>query len=334
MLVGLPALRLPEPVLVVGGYGYRNVGDEAILAGLLATLEGRPPTVVSRLPAETAALHGVRAVPLGSAVAELARHRSLLIGGGGLFGRDMGAIGRMLPGFGLFAAGLGRTVALHGVGIDRDLPFPTAALLRRLARQADRVMVRDAVSAEVLSAWGIEAAVGPDLSGALQPARPAVAAALLRAAGLDPRRPIVGLSLTAVNPALSDAVLDAVSASMDALPDAQFAFIPMSQHPFVGRHNDLLLGRQLQARQPRLRIVDGWTHPGQVLAIHGQLAILVGMRLHSLLFADRVDIPVIPIAYADKIAAWLSARGASAVEPTATNLIERIGPLITQKAAS
>ncbi len=57
------SLQLPDPVLVVGGYGYRNVGDEAILASLLRALEGRRVTVVSRLPAETTAMHGVRAVP-------------------------------------------------------------------------------------------------------------------------------------------------------------------------------------------------------------------------------------------------------------------------------
>ena len=48
---------------MVGAYGYRNVGDEAILAGLLTTLGGRRVTVVSRSPAETSALHGVPAIP-------------------------------------------------------------------------------------------------------------------------------------------------------------------------------------------------------------------------------------------------------------------------------
>jgi polysaccharide pyruvyl transferase WcaK-like protein len=321
-------------MLVVGGYGYRNVGDEAILAGLLTGLQGRRVTIVSRSPAETTALHAVRAVPVTAAVAELARHRSLLIGGGGLFGRDMGAIGRMLPAYGLLAAALGRTVALHGIGIDHDLPLVTAAALRRLARRADHVTVRDPASAEVLRAWGVEAAVGPDLSSALRPATPAAATARLRAAGVDPRRPLVGLSLTAVNPALTDAVLDAVGSVMDALPDVQFAFIPMSQHPFVARHNDLLLAHRLQARQPRLRILEGWSHPSEVLAVFGQLDVVVGMRYHSLLFADRAATPCVPIAYAEKVSSWLADTGAAAVDLTAAALLERIGPLLSQKVAS
>ena len=100
-------LELPEPILIVGGYGYRNVGDEAILAGLLERLAHRRVTVVSRSPEETSPMHGVRSVSIARALPELFRHRSLIIGGGGLFGRDMGGLGRLLPAFGLLAQGLG-----------------------------------------------------------------------------------------------------------------------------------------------------------------------------------------------------------------------------------
>jgi polysaccharide pyruvyl transferase WcaK-like protein len=330
----LSPLRLPEPILVVGGYGYRNVGDEAILAGLLATLGRRRVSVVSRSPAATVAMHAVRAVPVTSTVAELSRHRSVLIGGGGLFGRDMGRIGQMLPAYGLLAAAAGRTVVLHGVGVDRGLPRVTAAALRRLARHASQVTVRDPESAAVLGEWRIEAPVIADLSSGLEPTKPATAISTLRASGVDPRRPIVGLSLTAVNAELTDAVLEAVSSAMDALPDVQFAFVPMSQHPFVARHNDLLVAHRLQARQPRLRIVEGWSHPSEVLALFGQLDAVVGMRFHSLLFAERAQVPIIPIPYAAKVGSWLVEKGEVAVEPTAAALLERIGPLVSRKAAS
>lgn len=332
---GPPPTALPEPILVVGGYGYRNVGDEAILASLLRTLEGRRVTVVSRRPAETTAMHEVRAVSIAAALPELVRHRTLMIGGGGLFGADMGVVGRMLPAYGLAASVLGVTVALHGVGVDRALPVSTGLALRHLARRAAQVLVRDRHSAEVLREWGVDAAVGPDLSAWLPAAPPAVGASLLRSAGLDPRRPIVGLSLTAVNPAVADLVLEAVAQSMDALPELQFCFIPMSQHPFVDRHNDLLMARQLRARQPRLRILEGTPHPAQILAVFGHLAAMVGMRYHSLLFAARSGVPIIPIAYADKCRTWLAERGEAPVEPDAAALTEHIRRRVpVRKAAS
>jgi polysaccharide pyruvyl transferase WcaK-like protein len=325
MTATAPGFRhLPDPILIVGGYGYRNVGDEAILASLLRTLDGRRVTVVSRLPAETAALHDVRAVPLGAAIGQLARHRTLLIGGGGLFGRDMGAVGRLLPAYGLAASALGLTVAIHGVGIDRGLPMATARPLRRFARRAREVSVRDATSAQVLDGWGVVAAVGPDLSAWLPPARPAAGTTFLRANGLDPRRPIVALALAAVNADLVNDVLDASVASIDALPHVQFCFVPMSQHPFVGRHNDLLLARRLQARAPRLTVLESIPHPSVLIAAFSQFSAVVGMRYHSLVFAARFGVPIAPIVYADKCRTWLAERGEVGVEPDAEVLVEHL----------
>lgn len=328
----LPA-RLPDPILVVGGYGYRNVGDEAILSSLLRTLEGRRVTVVSRMPAETSAMHRVRAVPITAAIPELRSHRTLLIGGGGLFGTDMGLVGRLLPAYGLAASSLGVTVALHGVGIDPRLPGLTAVALRHLARRAAQVLVRDRRSAEVLRAWGVDAAVGPDLSAWLPAAPSGVGAALLRSAGIDPRRPIVGLSLTALNPNVARATSDSVTEVMDAFPEVQFCFIPMSQHPFVSRHNDLSLARWMQARQPRLRVLEGTPHPAQVLSVFGHLAAAVCMRYHSLLFAARAGVPIIPIAYADKCRTWLAERGEAPVDPTVAVLADHIRRAVPEQRA-
>lgn len=334
MTTGPLTTRLPDPILVVGGYGYRNVGDEAILSSLLRTLEGRRVTVVSRMPAETSAMHNVRAVPITSAVSELRRHRTLLIGGGGLFGADMGLLGRLLPAYGLAASSLGVTLALYGVGIDPGLPTASALAVRHLARRAAQVLVRDRRSAEVLRGWGVDAAVGPDLSAWLPPAPPAVGAALLRSAGIDPRRPIVGLSLTAVNPEVARATSDAVTEVMATFPEVQFCFIPMSQHPFVSRHNDLALARRLQARQPRLRVLDGTPHPAQVLSVFGHLEAAVCMRYHSLLFAARAGVPIIPIVYADKCRTWLAERGEAPVEPTAAALADHIRRAVPERRAA
>lgn len=324
---------LPEPILVVGGYGYRNVGDEAILASLLRTLRGRRVSVVSRLPAETSAAHGVRAVSIASAVSELARHRSVLIGGGGLFGADMGLTGRFLPAFGLAASAVGRPIALHGIGIDPGLPAIVAVALRRLARNATQIQVRDRRSAALLRTWGVEAAVGPDLSAWLPAALPAVGTAALRGAAVDPRQPIVGLSLTAVNGAVARAAVEAVAETMDALPEVQFCFIPMSQHPFVAAHNDLVLARRLSARQPRLRILEGMLPAATVLAVYGHLSAVVGMRYHSLLFAARAGVPLLPIVYADKCRTWLEERGEESVAPEAAALIEGVRVALAARSA-
>ncbi len=303
-------MNLPEPILVVGGYGYRNVGDEAILAGLLEQVgRDRSVSVVSRMPAETAAMHEVRAISPREAVLGLRSYRSVIIGGGGLFGRDMGAIGRLLPLYGLLASSLGLEVAIQGVGVDRDMRPVGARLLRRLADRAVAFTVRDRRSADVLAEWGIAADVVPDLSASVEPASAPVGRQLLHQAGVDPDRPVVGLALTGMREYQAAALERSVAQSMAELPDVQFCFIPMSQHPFVHAHNDLLLGRTLQSQNPRLAVLEGSLNPAGALSVFGCLSAAVCMRYHSLLFADRMGTAIIPLPYAPKCEAWTAERG-------------------------
>lgn len=313
--------RLPDPVLVVGAYGYRNVGDEAILSGLLAKLGARPVTVVSRNPDETRRLHSVAAIGIGSAAAALWNHASLVIGGGGLFGRDMGRLGRLLPAYGLVAAGLGRTVVIEGVDVDEQLPLSGRLLVPWLMRRAARVTVRDRRSAAILERWGVPANVAPDLSCWMPMADPEVGRHLLRAAGADLSRPVVGLALTAVQPSLADAVVTAVCGAMDALPEAQFCFIPMSRHPWLPSHDDMNVAARIRDAMPRLAILDCDAHPAAVLAAYAQLSAIVAMRHHAMLFAARTEVPLVPLAYAEKNVRWLDERGVRA-------LPAELGPVI------
>jgi polysaccharide pyruvyl transferase WcaK-like protein len=320
-----PIAGLPKnPALIVGGYGYRNVGDEAILAGLLRLLGRDDVTVVSRTPAETAARHGARSIGFLGAIPALRHHRSLVIGGGGLFGRDMGLVGRLLPLFGLLAVALGRDVAIVGVGIDTAMPRGVAFLMRALARRATVIVVRDRASADRLAARGVSAAVRPDLSTLAASAGRIAGMRTLRASGLDPRqRPVVGLCLTAVNPALVEPVVAAILGAVDALPSIDFCLVPMSRHPFVAAHNDEVLARRLTALRPRLRLLET-DDPSAVLGVFEALSAAVCMRYHSLLFAERAGIPIVPIAYAEKCHHWLAERGLEPIEPSAAALTAEI----------
>jgi polysaccharide pyruvyl transferase WcaK-like protein len=298
--------RLPDPVLVVGGYGYGNVGDEAILRGLLTRLAGHSVTVVSRSPTETAVTHGVRSIGIEHAAGALRHHRSVLIGGGGLFGRDMGRIGRMLPSFGLLAVGMGKTVVIDGVDVERPATASARILLPLLMRAVRGVGVRDRTSAAVVERWGVTPSVRPDLSTWMAPASMDTGRSLLLRAGVDLERPVVGLALTAVNRGLAEPVLLAVMRTIDALPEMQFCFIPMSRHPWVTAHDDSRFGAHLVALRPQVRLVDGAMPPDVVLAAFGQLSAVVAMRYHAMLFADRAGTPLVPIPYADKTKRWLA----------------------------
>lgn len=329
-----PIAGLPKgSVLIVGGYGYRNLGDEAILAGLLRLLGRDAVTVVSRTPASTAARHRVRSVGILGAVRALLRHGSVVMGGGGLFGRDMGLVGRLLPLFGLLALAVGRKVSIVGVGIDAGMPRSAAFLMRLLARRAAVVVVRDRASAADLAARGIAADVRPDLSTLATSAGRMAGLRSIRASGLEPRRrPVVGLSLTAVNPAVVEPVVAAVVGAVDALPAIDFLLVPMSRHPFVSAHDDEVLARRLIALRPRLRLLQS-DDPSEVLGVFEALSAAVCMRYHSLLFAERAGIPIVPIVYAEKCRHWLAERGRTPIDVSAASLTAEIERAVEEGSA-
>jgi polysaccharide pyruvyl transferase WcaK-like protein len=248
----------------------------------------------------------------------------LIIGGGGLFGRDMGALGRLIPMYGLMASSFGVKVAIHGVGLDREMRPIARMLLQRLGKRAVAFTVRDQQSAEILAEWRIRAEVIPDLSASVQPAPPRLGSELLRLAGIDPDRQVVGLALTAVRAHQTAALEEAVAHCVAALPDVQFCFIPMSQHPFVHAHNDLLLGRRLRLRSPRLATLEGSPRPDEVMAVFGRLTAAVCMRYHSLLFAARAGTAVIPVPYAPKCDVWVTEHGLKPVPVEGRALLSAI----------
>jgi polysaccharide pyruvyl transferase WcaK-like protein len=278
-------------------------------------------TVVSRDPASTSALHGVPAIALGGVVGALRRHRSIIIGGGGLFGRDMGAIGRLLPAFGLAARALRRSVLIEGVDVDSVLSPTGRVLLPALMRRAAHVSVRDRRSAELLRGWGVDAELAPDLS-AWMPAAPAQdGSALLRSAGVDPRRPVVGLALNGLVPARADEAVAAAASVMDAMPETQFVFLPMSRHPRVPAHDDLVIARRLRDLRPELLVVEAEASPAVMLAAFSQLGAVVAMRYHAMLFAERCGVPLVPLPYAEKTERWLQERGREPVPARALELV-------------
>ncbi len=315
--------RLRTPVLIVGGYGYGNVGDEAILGGLLARLGRLHCTVVSRDPAATTRIHGVPCVSLAGAAAALGTHGTLLIGGGGLFGRDMGRLGRLLPMVGELAARGGRQVIISGVGVDADMPPLARWTLRRLLSVTSSISVRDEASATVLAGWGVDARVISDHSTALSPAGSAVARRILASAGVDGTRPVIGLALTDIDPELGAAVLAAAAQVVTAMPEADFCFLPMSRHPSVAAHDDRVLAHGLRSLAPRVRVLS-IEDPADALAVFGRFDVVVGMRYHSLLFAEQAATPVVAIPYAEKCRHWLDERGMAPVEPSGPALLRAL----------
>ena len=323
---GLDAVRIRpgDRVLVLGGYGVRNVGDEAILSGLLNELPHCRLRVVSRAPRETSNMHRVKAISPLLAPAALWGSDVLIVGGGGIFSGHMGTMSKLIPLFSRLALPRGTRVAFHGIGVYSSAPRWVSKSIVALAPRLASITVRDAVSARVLRSFGVEAPVVPDLSQAMPSASPERGRELLCTLGLDPSHPLVALCLTATESSLGDALLHTFPSVIDALPEVQFAFVTMSRHPTVSRQNDLSFAQRLRSRAPRLAILEDWLHPAEILALLGQFPVVVGMRYHSLLFAERAGAAVSAIPYAEKCVSWIEERGLESTRMDAASLTEHI----------
>ena len=316
-------------VLIGGYYGFDNTGDEAILAALLDDLRALVPalsaTVASGDAARTAAQHHVEAVhwldvPGLMAAAEAAD--LLILGGGGLFQDywpfDPGAIltpeHRSIAYYAAFpamAAIFGKPCALFAVGVGPLTTEAGRALTRAAADQAQAITVRDAHSQALLASLGIQVGrvhVAADPAFRLRPASPDRAEAILRAAGLDlAARPRMGLALrpwdVAVKPEEWE---EQVARAADAFLREQggtAVFVPF--HGLSGAlQDDAAVAQRVRARMAeaaRAVVVDGSHTPAEKAALIGSCDVVLGMRLHSLVFAITAAVPAVALAYDPKV---------------------------------
>ena len=321
-------------VVVAGYYGFGNTGDEAILAALLADLRALAPALSAAVTAEdtasTSAAHGVDAVHWRDvpAIAAAVRDADLvLVGGGGLFqdslAFDPDAILTsrhhgisFYGGIPLLAAAFGTPCAMYAVGVG-PLTTPAGRSGTRAAfEQAGLITVRDAGSKEILVRLGIDAgrvAVTGDPAFALAPAPRERADERRAAAGLDTAaRPRIGVALRhweiGVDPShWEEQVAHGLDTFLDEVKGVA-AFVPF-QARGEGLTDDVAVARRVQARMrnaARTAVLGAGASPAETLAAIAGCDVVLGMRLHSLVFAMSAGVAAVALAYDPKVRAAMA----------------------------
>ena len=311
--------------ILLGGIplGCDNIGDEAILAGVVRMLRGTVPgaelTVATADPGtaellgvEVAPPYGFEGVPAAGIAAEAARHDAYVwCGATGLSDYPNAALDLLEA-----AQGAGMATYVWGVGMNDELnPFffrargrrgrvlealgldgwyarrLEARLARRIARLLPRcggVWVRDPESAAALARSG--------WSGARVAADSAILLAEGAAppgggTGIPPRR--VGLCISRQR-RVSDP--DGVRRMADAVREAGGEVVGIPMNPVIDREMLEHLG---------VGCLAGDT-PEAVMAAAAGCAVVVSSRLHLLILAANAGTPGIGIARGSKIANWLA----------------------------
>lgn len=301
---------------ISGSYGGMNLGDEAILEGILGGLRASLEAdviVFSLNPADTLSRHGVeqainpRALTRKEIAPVIASLDLLILGGGGLlYDADASTYLREVG----VATELGVPVLLYAISAG---PLTTEAS-RRAVREALNasagiaITVRDRESCRLLDDVGVRSAVrlAADPAFLLEPEP--LSAAALEAEGVDFSRDLVGFSVREPGPAAPDIDPDEYHAMLANAADflierfdAEVLFVPMEKIDV--RHSHAVVAHMRNAE--RAEILRRRYSPRQILDLMGRFEFAVGMRLHFLIFAALRGVPFAPLPYGSKVSGLL-----------------------------
>jgi len=283
------------PTLVIAGYyGFGNWGDEAGLFVLIRALRRAFPharvVVLSTDPPQTVRLHNTDAINRWNLVEvrrALAQASAFILGPGSLL-QDATSMRSLLYYLGLirWAQRYELPTYLIGQGIGPLRSQHSERWVAKTLQRARLVLVRDRVSYEWALTRGARALLGDDL-------------ALLSDLSPDPTRGegqggrSLGISL---RPGLSPQNIELLRRALRTLStDFELVFLPFQAD------QDLIVLRELALPIP---VVEAH-HLNDLLQAMHRLDIVLGMRLHSLVFALMCAVPFCALSYDPKIESFL-----------------------------
>ncbi|WP_449599390.1 polysaccharide pyruvyl transferase CsaB [Paenibacillus sp. Marseille-Q9583] len=307
----------PKKIVISGYYGFRNSGDEAVLQSILIALQKQSqalgisiePIVLSIDPEWTSATYGVKSVhrmklvEVRQAIYESA---GLISGGGSLLQDVTGS--KSIPyylGIIKLAQWMGRPTFIYAQGIgpvNRKLFHP---LIKSVFRKCTYISVRDEQSRELLLSMGLEQKkieVVPDPVMGLS--LPEDTDATTQASELPNSLPVIGISVRfwEQDRRELEALAQGLIKANREVP-LHLRFLPFhtpSDNETSRYLMDKLKGSIIE-HGGQVSICEDAIHPQQMLREVGQCDVLIGMRLHSLIYAAGRRVPLIGISYDPKI---------------------------------
>lgn len=311
-------------IAISGYYGFNNSGDEAVLQSILLALQAEgeaqgvrvEPVVLSANPEWTERTYGVRAVhrmKLGAVAAELRKCDGLISGGGSLLQDATGAL--TIPYYLVIlqlAQWLGKPTFIYAQGIGPVYRRMYDPFIRTIFKKCRYVSVRDQESADLLQRMGVPGAridVVPDPVMGLrlrQPVGDAESFAESPAAAVGDV-PVIGISVRYWNKDRAELkALAEVLRDVCAEREVILRFLPfhLPSDEEASRYVADMLGVS-SSQSNHVQLVRGVTHPQDMLAEVSRCSILIGMRLHSLIYAAAQSVPLLGISYDPKIDQFL-----------------------------
>ena len=306
-----------DGVLICGAYGKGNAGDDSILEAILQQMRhidpDMPICVLSRNPKQTRLRYRVDAVHTFDFPKFWSRmgKTKLYINGGGSLIQDVTSTRSLqyyLTSIAM-AKRRGNKVLMYGCGIGPvSSPKNRKQAGKIIDRYADLITLREPQSAKELESMGVrrpEIRITADPALLLDPAAPSQVDSFLHARGVDPAgqyalfvlRPWKGF----------EEKLPAMAETADRL---------CRDHGLTPVFFALEPGRDQAACQQAAELVHCPYHmlsaPADghlIVGMMGRMQVVVSMRLHALIFATGLGVPLAGIVYDPKVSGFLDYLG-------------------------
>ena len=328
-------------IVISGYYGFNNAGDEAMLTAILASLRAADPqvelTVISGNPTDTRSRHKVESVYRFNAlkIRQVLREADLLISGGGSLLQDVTSKKSLFYYLTILAAAklMGKKVMLYAQGIGPIRNKLMRSVTHLIVNRVDMITVRDNDSAAELEQMGVDRnliQVTADAVMSLERRSRYKGLDLLLKAGLDPERPMIGVSVRR----WSDDTecyreLGKALGRLCEREKVQIVLLPL-QYPADIEACEWL-SSFISADNKDIVLLRGPYSTEEFMSVIGNLKILIGMRLHALIFAAVMQVPLLAVSYDPKVDSFvreIGGRAAGSVTSlTASQVVDAVNSM-------
>jgi polysaccharide pyruvyl transferase CsaB len=299
-------------ILISGYYGFENSGDDAILMAILDNLryykKDIKVLVLSKKPEDTKKIYGVDAADrfnFNEVVKAMKSSKVFLNGGGNLIQDDTSTRSFMYYLSTIWLAKrLGLKVMLYsnGIGpIDRKL---NRAITSRIINKADVITLREEASlAEVkrLSVNKPELLLTADPAFTLKPCTDEESTSILDKEGIKKDAPLVGISARKWRGhEIYSQKIAAAAVYLYEKHGARTVLIPMHYPHDTEINNEIA---SMMKHKPY--IINHKYNVTQTLGIIKSMDMILGMRLHALIYGASLQVPVVGLPYEPKVEDFL-----------------------------
>lgn len=300
-------------IIISGYHGFANSGDEALLFAILSTLRKYKPdlkvTVLSKTPEETAREYGVNSIfryNFPKILKEMKNAKMLLFGGGSLL-QDVTSSKSLIYYLGIIklAQKCKLKTMLYANGIGPINKKRNRAMVSRILNKTDIITLRDDKSDEELKLLKVtrpKIVITADPAFTLDTEVSLSGEYFTRRAGVPEGTGLCVVSLRHWKNASANFISDVATLCDYAVEKHGIypLFVPM-QYP-----DDMDIAEKIMSvMKNKSYIINRELSVAEMFSVLSEATLLIGMRLHSLIYATTLEIPAMALVYDPKISAFM-----------------------------